>query len=263
MRFVLGGLAVAALAALLTAVPYALPPDGWLVATRIGSEFGYLVMALGGLRGALAFDRGDVLRRAWLWVSVSGTLGFLTGIVYGPPLRALPDLLATSTTGVVVSGIIDVALNITIVMGLILFARAWHETGLSPPWQKPATALAFAIGVGVAGPSLWHDVPAAFAGGNRAIGSTISDLGDIASMTLAGPLFASAVWMRGGALVGPYIYLTGYAVAWLMFDAGSLLFTGHFNNVYDMFFSTSGNLSAGLAGLTHYWVIRRRSVAKE
>lgn len=263
MKFVLGVGAVAVAAALLTFLPYALPPDGWLIATKIGSDFGYAAMALGALRGALAFSRGDVLRRAWLFVCASGTVGFLTSLFSGPPLRTFPDLFTGSPRDMLAGGVADLLLNITIVVGLLLFVRAWNATGLVPPWQRPATMLAFAIGLGVAGPSLWHDVHAALAGSQPAIGSAISDLGDIASMTLIGPLFASAIWMRGGALVGPYIYLTCYAISWLIYDAGSLIFAGHYNNVYDMFFTSAGNLFAGLAGVTHYWVIRNGSRASK
>lgn len=261
MTFMPGALAVFAMAAALTALPYLAGADSWLAVIKVTSSLGYLALALGAVRGAMTFDRGDVLRRAWLWISAGGVLGFVSCLISGPPLRALAEDLRNTPGGEAIGVATDIGLNVTMVMGLVMFTRAWSQTGLVPPWQRPAALLAFTVGVAVAGPSLWHDTHAALAGSGPAIGSTISDLGDIASMTLVGPLLASAVWMRGGALVGPYIYLTGCAIAWLMFDAGSLIFAGHYSNGYDMFFSVLGNLFGGLAGLTHYWVIRSRSRA--
>lgn len=257
MKFVLGGLTVIALALILTGVPYLFPAEWWLAATTATTAMADISLTLGALLAALAFGRGDPLRRAWLWVTASGFTGLVSTLSQGPNLRSVSNHLIETQSGLVVGGVIDVVLNLTMIIGFLLFARAWAQTGLAPPGQRAATLVATCVGLAVAGPSLWHDIVRALEGTKGGIGSSISDIGDIVAIALAGPLFASALWMRGGDLVGPYIYLTTSVAAWLVYDAGSLFALEGSRNFFDMLTTTTATLFAALAGLTHYWVIRK------
>ena len=207
MKLFIGAAAVLVLAALATAVPFFLPHAAWLAAAHIGSELCALMVVVGSLRAAFAFTRGDRMRAGWLWIAISGAVSFVTGLA-GPPLRSLEQVAASSTAMTIVHALIDIVVNVTVIAGLFTFARAWSATGLAPPWQRTATLAAFVLGLAVAGPPLWHESVAMLGGSWETLGDAISSVGDIIAITLAGPLFASAVWMRGGALVGPFVYLT-------------------------------------------------------
>jgi hypothetical protein len=168
----------------------------------------------------------------------------------GPAMGLLPQTQTALT-----NGIATIALNVCCVAGLALFARVWHGTGLTPPWRGRITLVAFALGVAAGGLPVWRDVHMIASGQLIRVGGLASSLGDIASITLMGPVLVTAIAMRGGLLVWPWTILTVSSIAWLLFDAVQLL-PASLVPVSDLGTVMAATLTCGAAGLAHRWAVR-------
>jgi hypothetical protein len=217
----------------------------------------YSAAMAGGVVGALSFERGDRLRRAWLLMAAYLAIGVCKVILWGSPRHFGPavGLLPSSQTALS-NGIATTLINVLSVGGLWLFARVWHDTGVSPPWRGRITMAAFVLGMVIGGPPAWRDLQAIVSGhAGLHIGGLASDLGDILSITLAGPILVTAISMRGGLLVWPWAILTLSSIGWLLFDAVQLLPT-EWVPVLDLGTIMFATLSCGAAGLAHRWAVR-------
>ena len=250
MKFVLLALATVGLAALLTAAPYA--TSDWYAAVHITVGIAYALGACGALAGVLAFRRGDRMRLAWLGVGSGAFLGLVKICIWTAPLHQTVRA-APGSTLLSILVVLTVMINVGSVWGLAIFVQSWRGTGLAPPWYGRAALAAFTIGAIIAGPSLVSDVRDSL-GGRLLLGAIVSDAADIISITLMGPLVATAVWMRGGLLVWPYSLLAADITSWLLYDTG-WRFAPQYGNLTDTFFASLAVLFLGAAGLAHRWVI--------
>ena len=239
--------AVPVVAALATFIALGLPAP----ALQAISGAAYFLAALGSLAGAWSFAEGDRLRWAWLAIASGYGLGGLGVWFIGPPLHSanIPEASAAVALGV------TTVMNLSLVGGSLFFVLAWRDLGLLPRWFVGAAAASATLGAVVAGPTLVQGVSQWSTSGVAAASLVISSLGDMAAITLAGPLAASALSMRGGALAWPYLFLAGQGLGWLLFDA-SVHLQGPTQVWADTFFSIVGMLYCGAAGYAHRAALR-------
>ena len=238
-------------------VAFALAPEPhqWRVAW-MGTLVSYSVALAGAAIGAVSFGRGDRLRWAWLLVAAYGAIGVGKVLLWGSPRHLGPAMgLLPQTQTALSNGVATLLLNVSCVAGLALFARVWNGTGLVPPWRGRITVVAFALGVAVGGVPVWRDILQIASGQTLRVGGLVSSLGDIAAITLMGPIMVTAIAMRGGLLVWPWTILTVSSIAWLGFDAVQLL-PAHLQPVADLGTVMAATLTSGAAGLAHRWAVR-------
>jgi hypothetical protein len=216
----------------------------------------YAIAVVGASAGALGFARDHRLRVAWLLMAGYAAIGVGKVILWGSPRHFGPAMgLLPHTRTALADGIATTLLNVFTVVGLALFARVWHDTGLAPPWRKRVTLAAFVLGVAIGGLPVWRDLHEIASGRAVRFGGLASSLGDIFSITLAGPVLVTAIAIRGGLLVWPWTILTLSSIAWLMFDAVQLL-PPELMGVSDLGTIVFATLSCGAAGLAHRWAVR-------
>jgi hypothetical protein len=173
-------------------------------------------IALGGcIAGALAFDRGDYLRRAWTFSGVCYLL-----LLLGDALRlgAAPAMS--------VLGVIAVLANVASVGGTWMLARAWRLAGIEEDDRARARGRLLFVGgavlaLAITGFPFVRDVRSLVGGDATAIVDVASDLGDTICLALVAPVLQTALAMRGGVLRWPWGLLTASGVAWIAYDATS------------------------------------------
>jgi hypothetical protein len=116
-----------------------------------------------------------------------------------------------------------VLFNACMVTAFVLFARAWSGTGMAPPWRGRATVVFLGMALAVDAKSLLNGGRAVLAGQPWAIGYVASAAGDIAAITLVGPVFATAIALRGGILMRPWLFLFVGCAFWLSVDVIAVL----------------------------------------
>ena len=242
-------LVFAALAAALTVL---VPADLRGVVVQVAVDASKALALVGMTAAALAFARGDYLRRGWgVWAAC---YAFLLG--RDAMLLAAGHVSPAAYDGV--RGALVTAGNACVVVGAWTLARAWTVAGLEHPGSKGARraviATTIVVALGFAGPTLVVDVRDVILGPGRDFGSIASDLGDILSLPLIAPVALTALAVREGTLRWPWMLLTSSLLAWLFYDAiytlpDSLsLAPGGFRLVSEQFHILAGAL-AGAAGL--------------
>lgn len=242
----------------LVCVLFALSPTpARLNVAWLATALSYATAVVGAAIGASSFGRGDRLRWAWLLVASYAVIGLAKVILWGPPRHIVqPPLgLWPASATPLAAGLSTIVLNVSCVAGLALFARVWNGTGLTPPWRGSITVAAFVLGVAVGGLPVVRDIQLIAAGQTLRIGGLASSLGDIAAITLMGPILVTAIAMRGGLLVWPWAILTASSIAWLGFDAVQLLPAG-LMPVSDLGTVMVATLTTGAGGIAHRWAVR-------
>jgi hypothetical protein len=241
-------LGAVAVAAVLAAASYLAGGTG---RPLIAASF-YVLAAFGGFAGASAFERGDRMRIAWISIGLANVFGAIPPLILlRPPLHVVPAASALSSVPYTIEIASDVLLNVLEVIGIVIFAQAWRSLGVRSRWYLVATGIAFAVGAATAGPALVDAVRHFELGGpHDQLTTVISSLGDLTSITMIGPLAVTAVAMRGGAFVWPFVFLTIGNLTWLLYDAGSLL-SGNTQTIMDLACASLGSIMTGTAGLAH------------
>jgi hypothetical protein len=220
-------------------------------AARIALFAAYLLAALTGLVTAMSYRARDRLRWAWLAIAAGYAVAFVSKTVLGDNA----DILRAGTARQATWSLSIVLFNAGIVAGLSLFARVWSGTGMAPPWRLRATlgffVVAIAIGIpnGRAAVALLHPVQP------LAIGVAASVLGDIVSITLIGPIFATMVALRGGVLARPWIFLFASVLCWLVNNLPPLL-PANVATIYDGIVRPAAITFAAAAAVAQLWVKR-------
>jgi len=176
-----------------------------------------LLACAGMTAAALAFDRGDYLRRGWaVWAACYACL-------LGRDAMLLVNGRVSPWLYDVTRGVLVTAGNVFVVLGAWTLARAWTVAGLEHPGSKgqrrAVIALAIAVAVAFAGPTLVVDVRDIVLGPRADFDSIASDLGDILSLPLIAPVALTALAVREGTLRWTWMLLTSSLVAWLVYDA--------------------------------------------
>lgn len=172
-----------------------------------------LLVAWSSWRAALSFGRGDYLRKAWL---VNAANYFILGVT-GP---------AGNVQGGFVWVSIALLVNVLGVSTNVLFGRAYRvagvELGGSRARKLAIVATAAALALVMAG----YPIIAALirvSHGQTGFVELFSSVGDVLALVFIAPVLMTALALRGGLLVWPWALLAGSGVAWLLFDAVSLL----------------------------------------
>ena len=187
------------------------------------NEVGKLLAMIGGFSAALAFERGDYLRRAWFYTGLC-YLFLLLGDVATMPLFAAH---VSEHQLELVAGACAVLGNATSVLGTWMLAHAWNVAGLDEADDAARArgrllfAAAVVVALAITGWPFVHDVRALAAGDLGASVNIASDLGDTICLALVAPVLRTALALRGGTLRWPWGLLTLSGVAWLAYDAAS------------------------------------------
>jgi hypothetical protein len=162
---------------------------------------------------------GDRLAVAWLSFGISQFFLLVTGLYVGDTTRTMN--VNFPPTVEFIRNSFTFAANLFNVIAYVLFARVWSGTGLQPRWRWLATVLSILAAVAVAGHTAWGDLLLARTLHGDAFGNLFSDVGDIISLSIIGPLAVTAIALRGGALAWPWTLLTLSSCAWLVYDVGA------------------------------------------
>lgn len=179
---------------------------------RVDIELVKGLALVGCIAAALAFERGDYLRRAWAF---NGACLLLL-------LTRDATLLMTQTPRLEnVQSAIVIGANVCSIVGTFLMARAWHVAGLdlleSESKRRAIVLVGIVIALLLGGGALVADLRA------RAIVPLASDLGDFVSLCLIAPIAMTALAMRGGVLRWAWGMFALSLICWLFYDATYVL----------------------------------------
>ena len=219
---------------------------------------------IGCLYAALAFRRGDYLRRAWLLLGGSYFLLLAIDLFFAPPAHSGATGLSPSVMRV--RGAIVLLSNLSAVVGTFMLARAWKATGL----ERPGSALARrALGVGVTvvvlavvGQSIYVDLRDLAGGNLQGFAGLASDVGDLVTLLLIVPVLLTALALRGGVLAWAWLLVSATQLSWLFYDAvGTVGFAFHLEHAQmrpvEELFRTLACTFAFVSGLAQRWAITR------
>lgn len=245
----------------------------WLLGSEALAPFNYWqriltrILGIAGCAAAVsAFERGDHLRRAWLWLAAGAA-----AILVRDLLRLMPafdpesDVLAAQA---VVSAL-GVLSNLCQLVGVWMLARSWKMAAISlPGGRSGALAVAgmtAALAVAVAGPAALESGRAVAAGDVGSLVLLVSAVVDVVSLCLVAPLLLTAVSLRAGLFVWPWALITASRLSWLLYDAAVALEPGPLPAGFplsDVFRGLGMNylFAAGLAQLLVVRQVRRASV---
>ena len=186
------------------------------------NEIGKALALAGCATAALAFERGDYLRRAW---SLSALCFLLLLIGDASGAHRIAAALSAHEIGAA-QGACAILANASAVVGTWMLARAWSIAGFDDDENAAKSrriryAIAALVSLAITGWPIVHDVHELLAGQIDAVVSLASDFGDMISLALVAPLMQTALAMRGGLLRWPWGFLTASGVAWIAYDAAS------------------------------------------
>jgi hypothetical protein len=192
--------------------------SGYGVFLRTEIELVKVLALFGSWAAALAFERGEYLRRAWLFVGGAFACFLLRDLTLAP--------LGFEAMGegplVALRGALSVLGNASQVYGTWLLARAWKEGGLVLPGERSRQSLvlfaAIALALVFAGPAVLQHGRAVLDGRWESLALFASAIGDTLSLCLIAPLFLTATALHGGLLEWPWGLLVASSVAWLIYD---------------------------------------------
>jgi hypothetical protein len=202
----------------LAAVAVVLAPPEARAALTQGEVDGAKALACVGLAvAALAFERGDYLRRGWGALAINYALLLPRDAVLLMSGRASPLAIE------IVRLVVITCANVFGVLGAWTLARAWSVAGLEHPGTKGArrvlVGLAILASVGLAGPWLYENVRDVAFGASQHFDEIPAALGDMLLLPVVAPVALTALAVRDGTLRWPWTLLTTSFVAWLLYDA--------------------------------------------
>lgn len=209
---------VGAVAATAVCLGWGAALPGWQLQLDDGLVFA--LATLGSFGAALAFGPGDYLRRAWVLMGTCYALLVVDTLVFG--VASSFHTREVSANGAVVSGLLTLAANVVTVVSLVIVSRAWKVAGLELSvsrvgfWALEGGLVV--VTLALLGPTLWHQASAAFGGRPDELHELASTLGDVVSLLVLGPLFLTAISLRGGSLSWTWGLLTASTLCWLGVD---------------------------------------------
>jgi hypothetical protein len=182
----------------------------------------YAAYALAGAAAwtiAFSYERRDRLR--WAWLSFGG--GYLIAFVAKLFIADSSTLAGASPARALVWTVSVVLLNGALVTALVLFSNVWRGTGLAPPWRHWAMLAFLALGLIIGGQDLYVEAQAMLTLQPQAFGFFAAAVGDVIAIALVGPIFATALALRGGLLMRPWLFLFAGSMCWILDDAVRVL----------------------------------------
>lgn len=200
--------------------------SAWLAGTealpvfvRAQMELAKALALAGALAAALAFERGEYLRRAWLLVA--GCMAFL--LLRDATLLPIGFEAMGERRLAALRALLVVAANLSQIAGTWMLARGWKRAALALPVSRLSQALLVAgivaVVVLVTAPGVLRNASRVEGGDIAALANLASAVGDAVSLFLIAPLLLTALALRGGLFGWPYSFLTTSYVAWLLYDA--------------------------------------------
>jgi hypothetical protein len=183
---------------------------------RVENEAAKILAVLGSFSAALAFERGDYLRRAWELTGACMLLLLLRDATLIPAINAAVGGGRFDTA----RAMFTVLANASAVVGTALLARAWSVSGLSTAGRRASLLVGGVVVALVAtGWPLAHDLQRLLRGDLGAVPWVASDLGDTIGFVLVVPVMQTALALRGGTLLWPWALLTAGGLCWILYDA--------------------------------------------
>lgn len=181
-----------------------------------------LLAITGCLAAVSAFERGDHLRHAWLWLAVASILVLVRDVLRLPPFE-LPGS-GEGGAGWIVSGL-GVLSNVALLIGVLQLARAWKKADIPMPGGRTGgtavAVIAAVVALAVAGPGVLKHGESVLWGDWSALVLLASAVVDILSLCLLAPLLMTAVALRGGLFAWPWALITASILSWLFYDAAA------------------------------------------
>ncbi|HYG64677.1 MAG TPA: hypothetical protein VEL74_19005 [Thermoanaerobaculia bacterium] len=186
---------------------------------RTEIELVKILALLGSWGAALAFEKGEYMRRAWFLIGAAFACFLLRDLTLAP--WGFEEALGT-TGLLLLRGALSILGNLSQVVGTWMLARVWKVSGLSLPGQRSRQILvllgAMALAAVFAGPAVVEHGGKVLAGGWEAIPLLASALGDAVVLCLIAPLLLTALALHGGYLEWVWGLLTASSLAWLLYD---------------------------------------------
>jgi len=221
-----------------------------------------LLAIVGCFLAVSAFERGDHLRVAWLWLGSGSVLILLRDL-----LRFLPPFQpATAGPGAqtLISGL-GILSNVALLIGIWMLARSWRMAAIMMPGGRSGfvtvALIAAVLAVAVAGPGAYKSALAVAHGDSSALIVLVSAVVDILSLCLISPLLLTAVSLRGGLFSWPWGLITASRLSWLLYDAAVSFAPPGRIPLDDLFRGLGQNylFAAGVAQLLVVRQVRRRA----
>lgn len=226
---------------------------------RTEIELVKILALLGSWGAALAFEKGEYLRRAWFLIGASFACFLLRDLTLAPlGFEALGGGLVVLRGGLSILG------NLSQVIGTWMLARAWKVAGLSLPGQRSKHVLVVAgavvLSLVFAGPAVLQHGRTVLAGGWDAVPLLASAIGDAVALCLIAPLFLTALALHGGSLEWVWGLLTASSIAWLFYDAAAVYGPGlglspAAGRIASELFRALGCTLGFSAGMAQRWIV--------
>lgn len=211
---------------------------------------------VGCFAAASAFERGDHLRRAWLWLAWATILVLVRDL-----LRFPVELVAAEGAGRWLVTGLGVLSNLALITGIWLLARAWKVAAIPLPGGRGravvVTVVVAAVALAAAGPFAWSHLQSVLAGEWGNLVMLVSAVVDILALCLIAPLLLTTMALRGGIVSWPWGLVTASLVSWVFYDvaAGFQGGVGATFPLTDVFRGLAENYLFA-AGLAQYLVVR-------
>ena len=181
-------------------------------AARVALFVAYALPAIACAFTAASYGERDRLRWAWVLYGAGYGIAFLSKWLIGD----LADLVHLGVARQATWALFIIVFNACGVTALALFARVWSGTGMAPEWRTRATIGFFIVAIVIGIPNAHQAIGLLSPFRPIAFGGIASVLGDVISITLIGPIFATMIALRGGALARPWIFLFASTLCWLL-----------------------------------------------
>jgi hypothetical protein len=239
--------------------------DAQLIGAWFGfSVAGYLWASGGALVAALTFSAGDAQRPGWLWLSLAYLVLVPARLHLGPSGEGIMAAGEVSAWNVLVTTLLNGGYSVA---GFLILTRAWRDTGLdtgSRAGRLAVQAGALLVALALAGPDLVNRLPPALHGDLEAVGDVVSDLFDMAILTVSAPVLRAALVLGGGLVAWPWVFLTAGVVSWLFYDASAVFLDsiGRPARVAEEVFRALATASVFAAGVAQRWVMTEMKRAR-
>lgn len=179
-----------------------------------------VLAAVGCFAAVSAFDSGDHLRRAWLWLGW-GTVVILIRDLIRLLVPSYQTVTPGSTEQWVMNGL-GVLSNVALLAGIWLLARSWKMASIALPGGRSGSLavalITAAIAIVVAGPAALDGARAVAGGDWSSLMKVVSATVDIITLCMIAPLLLTAVSLRGGLFSWPWGLVTASQLSWLLYD---------------------------------------------